>query len=297
MSPVASPVNDASGLRSTSSASHAAPLNRNAWLTLAGGACFTPIEIGNRIFISSFLISVSSQIGTLGSFNLAVACGMALAILLGGGYCKRGGMLRVFRLGFVFALVFFTTAGVLRERLALALVPAGFVLGLSVGSFWIAYHLYRMKIVAREARLTLFSRSGAIIYLENLIFPVFFGWLISSTDSYVPFFLFCAVLLVLGFFTSSLLEEKRDGWQGAYDLNGFLRQAWRDPNLRKMYMAGFFMGLSLWGVLDIMAPLFVYLKTGSTLLLGISASVVPIFGMAASWLTRRIPARHYGLAL
>lgn len=252
-----------------------------------------PVMIGMRLFVTTFVLSVSNDFASLGIFRIAMFAAVWGAFFVLAPFCKRRGYLLVYRVGFALSLLFFVLIAALGEDTRQYLVLTGVFLGVSVGAYWLPYHLYKMALSRRDSRLTYFSYESSVFQLVNILCPILLGWLIWSTGSYVWFFLLCSVLLYAGFALSGMLETIPAGSLSSYNLRAFAALVRGSPDLRSIYRATFFMGLGMYGALDILVAAVIFSALGSELRLGVVASVLPVFSAVASFMMQKARPSYY----
>ena len=272
---------------------HAHALNQSAKLVLNAHISYMPVMVGMRLFVTTFVLSVSSDFASLGIFRFAMFAALWLVFFLIAPLCKKYGYLHFYRAGFALSLLFFLAIAILGGETSQYLVSTGILLGVAAGFYWLPYHLYKMALSQRESRLTYFAFENTAFQIVSVVFPVLLGWLIWEMKNYFGFFLLCTLLLLAGFLLSRSFKMIPVRPVVPYNLGAFARCVMGSSDLRNIYRSTFFMGIGLYGALDILLAAVIFAATGSELKLGIVASILPVLSAAISFLMKSVPASRY----
>ena len=273
---------------------HAAPLNQRAKLTIAAHGTYIPTWIAARIFLGTYLITVTGSFFSVAIFHLASSIALCITFYLVAPSCKQHGLLKKFRAGLMLCVVFFLYLAVTKENIGSQLIVAGLLFGTANGFYWFPYHLYKMTMSVPTSRLTYFAYENNLAQALHLVLPAFFGWLIWTRQSYIGLFILLAVFASIGCIISSKLESRGKRFEKEYSLRRLIELTKEHPELLRMYLANTFMGMTIWGTLSVFVPILMYLATGSELDLGIYASLLPIIVIVINLLVKRIPKNNYG---
>jgi YQGE family putative transporter len=251
-------------------------LPRSAWMALIAHTSYLPIFLGANLFISAFIISLTKDLATIALFR-GVSFVLCVAVFfLIGSLCKAGRYLLFYRLGFVLSAISLTLLAYLREESAKYLIFVAIIYGAGSGCYWLSYHLYKIMLSAPSVRMRYYSFEQTIWQIIKIIFPVIFGYFIWRSQSYPLFFSVCVAMLVVGFFVTQKLKLQKPISNDHFQPVEFIKKAIKIPEIRRSYLVCGVVGIGVWGTLDILVPMIIFLKTGSELSLGFVTAFLPV---------------------
>lgn len=269
------------------------PIPLKERLLLLGHSTYVPLMVAAELFLMTFVLRSTADVAALVPFRIGTFLAITVVFITGGIILVKAGFLWVYRTGFLGLLTLFIGLIFWGEAAGKHLFLFGSVYGIGLGAYWVSYHIYKMGMTSRVTRVVYLSNESLIGQCANIVAPAFFGWLIALGGGYLWFFVFAAMLAVAGFVVSEWMEQHRPVQDYRLDLRGYLQILRRDRQIRWLLFSMFMSGFGMWGGLTLFVRLLMFLAVHTEMMLGLAASVLPLFPLATVWIVRHSPHHRY----
>ena len=239
--------------------------------------------VGTRVFLGNYIAKSSGELGLVGEYYLVLYLAQTLTFVVWAKRCKENSFLPLYRLGLLLNVCYFLILGVVQEGLVTYLIPLAFIHGIAQGLFWLPTVEYHIEFSGDKDKGRFFTKLGLTMQGVGILVPITAGWMITRAGGgYASVFYAFAALFAIGFIGSAIFLVRNPGERGKYYFPSVLKVIRGNPEVLKLMGTFFFIGVTIWGTMELFMPLLVYRATGSELALGTIASLFPIIEMGSS---------------
>lgn len=262
-------------------------LDNQAKLLLLVNVLFITAGALSGTFVNVYLWKVKSQFAPIAWFTLTTHLVGALTFWVAGWYAKQGNKMNILRAGMAVSAIFYLVVLVIGPQ-AVSYAPLlGFVQGMAVGFFWLAFNVVYFEITGPDNRDRFNGWAGLLASGGGMLAPWISGWLITrlpSNSGYSLIFGISLALFIVGVVISFFLKKRQS--EGHYSWSFAFRCLRDDPAWR--FAAGALAGQGLReGLFGFIIGLMVYIATKSEMTLGNYWLITSAVGIVSYYLTSR----------
>ncbi|MGG1661539.1 MFS transporter [Brevibacillus sp. NRS-1366] len=262
-------------------------LDSQAKLLLLVNVLFITAGALSGTFVNVYLWKVKSQFAPIAWFTFTTHLVGALTFWVAGWYAKQGNKMNILRAGMAVSAIFYLVVLVIGPK-AVSYAPLiGFIQGMAVGFFWLAFNVVYFEITGPDNRDRFNGWAGLLVSGGGMLAPWISGWLITrlpSNSGYSLIFGISLALFIVGVVISFFLKKRQS--EGCYSWAFALRCLRDDPQWR--FAAGALAGQGLReGLFGFIIGLMVYIATKSEMTLGNYWLITSAVGIVSYYLTSR----------
>lgn len=196
-----------------------ASLKGQALLLLAVNGLFVLASALSGTFLNVYLWKSRQDYLMIGWFTLAQQLSLGLSFWIAGKWVKEHNKMNALRIGIAVSGLFYMLVLWLGGKAVYYIWPLGFMLGIAIGLFWLAFNIVYFEITDAENRDFFNGWIGLLGSLTGIIGPWLSGWLISylhGERGYRMVFILSlciyATAVVLSFFLKKRKSEGEYQW-------------------------------------------------------------------------------------
>ncbi|GED70354.1 hypothetical protein BRE01_40560 [Brevibacillus reuszeri] len=275
-------------------------LDKQSRLLLLVNVLFITAGALSGTFVNVYLWKVKSQFAPIAWFTFTTHLVGALTFWLAGWYAKQGNKMNILRAGMAISALFYLVVLWIGPQAAAYAPLLGFIQGMAVGLFWLAFNVVYFEITGPDNRDRFNGWAGLLASGGGMLAPWISGLLITrlpGNSGYSLIFGLSLALFIVGVIISFFLKKRQS--EGNYSWTFALRCLRENPEWR--FAAGALAGQGLReGLFGFIIGLMVYIATKSEMTLGnywliTSAVGIVSYYFTAKWLTVRY--RKWGMLI
>jgi len=263
-------------------------LSREAKLLLILQALFQLATNLSNLFVSIYLWRMEKDFILVGKYHLMLFICSTLTFIVSGRLVAKWGQAIIYRMGLFSHAVFFTIILLLQERTSAYAIPLGMTLGVSLGFYWLAFHVLSYDFTEPNNRSRFFGLHGLVMSCAGVSGPLIAGILLNQLSGLTGYRLIFSISLLLMVITgalSFLLRAARP--VTSYQLGSILFSPHWSRSWKRFLTGTFWFGFRE-GIFMFLISLLVYISTVSEMSLGWVTSLNSTLSIGAFYLVGRM---------
>ncbi len=248
------------------------------------------IDIFLGPFLTAYFFKLSADsvvsISTYGIYSYLVVAAISLMV---GIIIKNKYEIQMFRFGMISNFFQLIILVILGKNVVNYIWLVGIISGISIITWAFPLNIFSSVIISNEEKKDFVIYKMMFVNIVKVIIPVLFGALISI-QNFEKITLIVLCLSFVQILISFRLEFKsgEKSTSQSFNLSDTYKRLKNDVNVRELFMADFFQGMSYEGALDTAVTLLIIISFSNDFSLGVVTSIASILSIFGAYICKRI---------